>query len=102
MPLMLLEPPRMRPWNQLSLRPFNASTGSVSKFQLRRTDVLAMKPVPGIFVVSPSLSPPASIRAMQVTPAMGAGIETRLWSMDDVARVIQRNEDFRSGALLVS
>jgi hypothetical protein len=59
MPLMLLEPPRMRPWNQHSLRPFSAGTGSVSKFQLRRSGVLAMKAVPGTFVESPSLWPPA-------------------------------------------
>jgi hypothetical protein len=29
MPLMLLEPPRMRPWNHDNLRPFRAGTGSV-------------------------------------------------------------------------
>lgn len=45
---MLPEPPRMRPWNHHNLRPFNAGTGSVSKFQLRRGDVLAMNAVPGI------------------------------------------------------
>jgi hypothetical protein len=67
MPLMLLEPPRMRPWNQHSLRPFSAGTGSVSKFQLRRGDVLAMKAVPGTFVASPSLWPPASIKAMRAS-----------------------------------
>ena len=61
------EPPRMRPWNQYSLRPFNAGTGSVSKFQLRRGDVLAMNAVPGILVVSPSLVPPASISAMRTS-----------------------------------
>jgi hypothetical protein len=32
---------------------------------------------------------------------MAAGIETRLWSMEDVARLIERREDLRSGALLV-
>jgi hypothetical protein len=41
--------------------------GSVSKFQLRRGDVLAMNAVPGILVVSPSLTPPASIRAMRTS-----------------------------------
>src|SRR6516225_189902 len=53
---MLPEPPRMRPWNHHSLRPFSAGTGSVSKFQLRRGDVLAMNAVPGTLVVSPSLA----------------------------------------------
>ena len=45
----------MRPWNHDSFRPFSAGTGSVSKFQLRRADVLAMNAVPGTLVVSPSL-----------------------------------------------
>jgi hypothetical protein len=54
---MLPEPPRTRPWNHHSLRPFNAGTGSVSKFQLRRADLLAINAVPGTLVVSPSLAP---------------------------------------------
>jgi hypothetical protein len=49
------------------LRPFNAGTGSVTKFQLRRGDVLAMKAMPGIFVVRPSLTLPASTRAMRTS-----------------------------------
>jgi len=55
------------PLKHRSLRPFSAGTGSVSKFQLRRAKVLAMNAVPGTFVVSPSLSPPASIRAMRAS-----------------------------------
>jgi hypothetical protein len=31
---------------------------------------------------------------------MAAGIETRLWSKEDVAKLIEWREDFRSGALL--
>jgi hypothetical protein len=32
---------------------------------------------------------------------MAAVIETRLWSMEDVVRLIEAREDLRSGALLV-
>ena len=34
-------------------------------------------------------------------PAMAAGIETRLWSMEDVVRLVEQREDLRSGAALV-
>jgi hypothetical protein len=37
----------------------------------------------------------------RVSPAMAAGIETRLWAMEDVVRLIEEREDLRSGALLV-
>src|SRR5215472_16375929 len=40
-------------------------------------------------------------KTLRVSPAMAAGIEMRLWSMEDVVRLIERREDFRSGALLV-
>jgi hypothetical protein len=32
---------------------------------------------------------------------MAAGIETRLWSIEDVVRILEEREDFRSGVLLV-
>jgi hypothetical protein len=32
---------------------------------------------------------------------MAAGIEMRLWSMEDVVGLIEQREDLRSGALLV-
>jgi hypothetical protein len=40
-------------------------------------------------------------KSLRTSPAMAAGIETRLWSMEDVVRLIERREDLRSGALLV-
>ena len=40
-------------------------------------------------------------KTLRVSPAMAAGIETRLWSMEDVAKLIERREHLRSGALLV-
>jgi hypothetical protein len=36
-----------------------------------------------------------------MSPAMAAEIETRLWSMGDVAKLIEQREDLRLGALLV-
>jgi len=33
---------------------------------------------------------------------MAAGIETRLWSMEDVVKLIESREDLQSGALMVS
>ena len=40
-------------------------------------------------------------KTLKVTPAMAAGIETRLCAMEDIVRLIERREDLRSGALLV-
>jgi hypothetical protein len=40
-------------------------------------------------------------KTLRTSPAMAAGIESRLWSMEDVVRLIEEREDFRSGALLV-
>jgi IS1 family transposase len=40
-------------------------------------------------------------KSLRVSPAMAAGIETRLWSMENVVRLIEAREDLRSGALLV-
>jgi IS1 family transposase len=40
-------------------------------------------------------------KTLRTSPAMAAGIETRLWSMEDVVRLIEQREDFRSGALLI-
>jgi IS1 family transposase len=40
-------------------------------------------------------------KTLRMSPAMAAGIETRLWSMEDVVRLIEEREDLRSGALVV-
>jgi hypothetical protein len=40
-------------------------------------------------------------KTLRTSPAMAAGIETRLWSMEDVVRLIETREDLRSGAMLI-
>jgi IS1 family transposase len=40
-------------------------------------------------------------KTLRTSPAMEVGIESRLWSMEDIARLIERQENLRSGALLV-
>jgi IS1 family transposase len=40
-------------------------------------------------------------KTLRMSPAMAAGIETQLWSMEDVVRLVEKREDFRSGALLI-
>jgi hypothetical protein len=40
-------------------------------------------------------------KTLRTSPAMAAGIETRLWSMEDVVKLVEAHEDIRSGALLV-
>jgi IS1 family transposase len=40
-------------------------------------------------------------KTLRTSPAMAAGIETRLWSMEDVVRLIEEREDLRSGTLLI-
>jgi hypothetical protein len=40
-------------------------------------------------------------KTLRMSPAMAAEIETRVWSMEDVAHLIERHEDIRSGAALV-
>jgi IS1 family transposase len=40
-------------------------------------------------------------KTLRMSPAMPAGIETQLWSMEDVVRLIDQREDLRSGALVI-
>jgi IS1 family transposase len=40
-------------------------------------------------------------QSLRVTPAMAAGVTSKLWSITDMVRVIEEREDLRSGALLV-
>jgi hypothetical protein len=37
-------------------------------------------------------------KSLRISPAMAAGIETWLWSMEDIVRLIERREDIRLGA----
>lgn len=40
-------------------------------------------------------------QSLRVTPAMAAGVTTKLWSITDMVRIIEEREDRRSGAPLV-
>jgi hypothetical protein len=40
-------------------------------------------------------------KTLRMSPAMAAGIETQLWSLEDVVRLIEQREDLRSGALVI-
>jgi IS1 family transposase len=40
-------------------------------------------------------------KTLRMSPAMAAGIETRLWSMEDIVHLVERREDIRSGAAIV-
>ncbi len=40
-------------------------------------------------------------KTLRTSPTMAAGIETRLWSMEDVVGLIEQREDLRSGAVFV-
>ncbi len=40
-------------------------------------------------------------RTLRTSPAMAAGIETRLWSMEDVVRLIERRESLTDGSMLI-
>jgi IS1 family transposase len=40
-------------------------------------------------------------QSLRVTPAMAAGVTTKLWSVTDMVRIIEHQEDMRSGALKV-
>jgi IS1 family transposase len=40
-------------------------------------------------------------KTLRMSPAMAVGIEARLWSMEDVVRLVEAREDIRFGAALV-
>jgi hypothetical protein len=40
-------------------------------------------------------------KTLRVAPAMAAGISDRVWDIKDIVDLIERREDFRSGALMV-
>ena len=40
-------------------------------------------------------------KTLRMSPAMAAGIESRLWSMEDVVNLIVNREDIQAGALLI-
>ena len=41
------------------------------------------------------------VHSQRTSPAMAPGIETRLWSLEDIVKLVEWREDFRSGALMV-
>ena len=40
-------------------------------------------------------------KSLRASPVMAAGIETRPWLLEDIVKLVQWREDFRSGALMV-
>jgi IS1 family transposase len=40
-------------------------------------------------------------KTLRMSPAMAAGIEPRLWSMEDIVRLVETRENLRTGALMV-
>jgi hypothetical protein len=40
-------------------------------------------------------------QSLRVTPAMAAGVTTKLWSLTDMVRVIEQRETLRTGALVI-
>jgi hypothetical protein len=40
-------------------------------------------------------------KTQRTSPAMAAGIDNRLWSMEDVVPLVEQREDIRSGAALI-
>jgi IS1 family transposase len=78
---------------RMSMRRFTRLTNAFSKKLENHAHMVALYALWYNFV--------RTHKTLRTSPAMAAGVETRLWSMEDVVRLIERQEDFRSGALLV-
>src|SRR2546430_4957070 len=78
---------------RMAIRRFNRLTNAFSKKLENHAHMVALYALWYNFV--------RIHKTLRMTPAKAAGIETRLWSMEDVVRLIEQREDLRSGALLV-
>jgi hypothetical protein len=78
---------------RMSMRRFTRLTNAFSKKLTNHAHMVALYALWYNFV--------RMHKTLRMSPAMAAGIEPRLWSMEDVVAVIDRREDIRTGALMV-
>jgi IS1 family transposase len=78
---------------QMAMRRFTRLTNAFSKKLENHAHMVALNALWYNFV--------RIHKTLRTSPAMAAGIETRLWSMEDVVALIEEREDLRTGALLV-
>lgn len=78
---------------RMSMRRFTRLTNAFSKKLTNHAHMVALYALWYNFV--------RMHKTLRMSPAMAARIETRLWSMEDVAAMLDRREDMRTGRLLV-